>query len=153
MEDLWRIYKLVKCRIASSKDDGQKYLATMSAQAMKIVRENPSVENAQEFANAEQNYLNHWKTKAHAVSYSGRVINAIRNNDYTDTKPKFNIPSLGNHNPEEGFIYIACSNSRPDQVKIGYTTMTVKKRMQKYQSRYGYSGPQNPDSRLRWCLP
>ncbi|MEI7994832.1 MAG: GIY-YIG nuclease family protein [Methylococcaceae bacterium] len=139
MEDLWKIYKSVKQRAAKSNDEEQKYLAEMSVQAMKMVRENPSIENAQEFAALEQNYLNHWNTKAYAVSYSMRVINAIRNNNYTDTKPKFNISFLGNHDPEQGFIYVACSDSRPRQVKIGYTTMTIKKRMQKYQVRYGYS--------------
>jgi hypothetical protein len=139
MEDLWKIYKLVKQRAAKSNDEEQKYLAEMSVQAMKMVRENPSVENAQEFAAVEQNYLNHWNTKSHAVSYSGRVINAIINNNYTDTKPKFNISPLGNRDPEQGFIYVACSDARPGQVKIGYTTMTIKKRMQLYQSQYGYS--------------
>ena len=137
MEDLWKIYKAAKQRFNRSNNIDQKHFAEKSVEAIKIVLENPTVENALKFASAEQEYLNHWSTKTSVVSYSGRVVDSIRNNNFTSSKPKLNLPGFGDH-PAEGFIYIATSDTRLSQIKIGYTTLPLKKRMQLYRTRYQY---------------
>lgn len=139
-EDLWQITKLVKQRYSRTKDEHQKELAWLAYQSMKIVREDPSIENAQKFVDIEQDFLFHPKTKTNAVSYSERVFEAIKSNNFNyDSKPNINFAGNDTNAPDKGYLYIACSDIKPGQIKIGYTTLTLRKREQKYKIRYGYS--------------
>jgi hypothetical protein len=138
-EDLWQITKLVKQRYRRAEEETQKELAELCYQAMKVVREDPNVSNAKLFQVAEYEYLQHWNTSNRAISYSEKVLEAIKSNHFNyDSKPKINFAGNEENAPDMGYLYVACSDARPNQIKIGYTTMEPKKRMQKYKIRYGY---------------
>jgi T5orf172 domain len=138
-EDLWKIYKAVKQRFNRSTNIGQKLLAEEAMLAMKQVLQKTVTQNALLFSVCEKSYLDHENTKKNAVNYSNKVITSIYNNNFTSSKPKYNIPSLSNSDPEQGYLYLASSCSKVGQIKIGYTTMDLKKRMQKLKLRYGYT--------------
>lgn len=139
-EDLWSITKLVKQRYSRIEDEHQKELAWLAYESMKIVREDPSIENAQDFVDIEQDFLLHPKTRKNAVSYSERVYEAIKSNNFNyNSKPKINYAGNDKNAPSQGYLYIANSDTRPGQIKIGYTTLPLRKREQKYKIRYGYS--------------
>lgn len=154
MVDLWSICKSVRQRAVKleeiSIDEEYINLAKLSTEAMKKVRDNPSIENAQEFAVKENEYLSHWKTKPKAVSYSDRVLVAIALNEYTVNKPLFNIPSLKNSDPEVGVIYVASSEHHPNEVKIGYTTIDINKRMRGISKKYGYPVKLEASARVQY---
>ena len=126
-EDLWKIYKAVKQQFNRTKDIGQKLLAEKAMLAMKEVLQNTVIQNALLFSEYEQSYIDHENTSKNVVSYSNKVITSIHNNNYTNSKPKYNIPNLANSDPEQGYIYLASSSSKIRQIKIGYTTMDLKK--------------------------
>lgn len=138
-EDLWQITKLVKQRYNKAKDENQKELAWLAYQSMKLVREYPSIENAVDFIDIEKDFLFHPKTKRNAMSYSERVFEAIKNNNYNyNSRPNINYAGNEKNNPELGYVYVARSDTKHNQIKIGYTTMKLEKRVQKYETRYGY---------------
>jgi hypothetical protein len=139
-EDLWQITKLVKQRYGRTKDDYQKELAWLAYQSMKLVREDPSIENAEEFFDTEQDFLFHPNTRRNTVSYSERVLEAVKSNNYNyDSRPNINYAGNEKNTPDLGYVYVARSDTKPNQIKIGYTTMKLEKRMQTYKTRYGYS--------------
>ncbi len=141
-EDLWKIYKAVKQRYSRSVNPSQKCLAEVYKDAMKLVLSSPTIDNAFDFSEKEQQYLDHPNTRQNSKAYSHRVISALINNNFINSKPQINIGDLTgclpDRTPEDGYIYIAISDFRPNQLKIGYTTLPIKKRLQLYKSRYGY---------------
>ncbi len=140
--DLGNIRRIVNQRATrleeNSIDAIHISLAKHASDAMKKVRDNPSLENAQEFADKEKEYLDYWATKANAISYSDRVFDAILMGNYIIKKSPYKIAGVNNSDPEEGFIYVASSEHHPNEVKIGYTTIDINKRMQGISKRYGY---------------
>lgn len=140
--DLGNIRKIVNQRATrleeNSIDTEHISLAKIASDAMKKVRDNPSVENAQNFADKEKDYLDYWATKPNVISYSDQVFHAITMGNYTVTKTPYNIAEVNNSDPEAGFIYIASSPHHPNEVKIGYTTIDIYKRMRGISKRYGY---------------
>jgi hypothetical protein len=139
-EDLYQITKLVKQRYERTKDEHQKELAWLAYQSMKLVREDPSIENAEAFVDTEQDFLFHPNTRRNTVSYSERVLEAVKSNNYNDdSRPNINHAGNEKNTPYLGYVYVARSDTKPNQIKIGYTTMKLEKRMQTYKTRYGYS--------------
>ena len=126
-EDLHQITKLVKQRYSRTKDEYQKELAWLSYQSMKVVREDPSIENAEAFVDAEQDFLSHPNTKKNAISYSERVLEAVKSNNFNyDSRPSINYAGNEKNTPDLGYVYVARSDTKPNQIKIGYTTMEPK---------------------------
>ena len=139
--DLWATAKKVKARFTykpTIEDVSHKELARLSYEAMEAVRDNPTVKNAKLFCTAEKNYLNHWKSTS-TLSYSERVLEAIRNKNFNfASKPYKNIINMGDKDDfdSKGYVYIARSENKPNQIKFGYTTLTLRQRAQKYRLRY-----------------
>lgn len=137
--DLWNIYRLVKQRHQRAKSVCQKQAAYEALAAMKETRDNPTISNAVLFQLSESNYLNNPYTKSNSKPYGTLVVSSISTNSYVLNKPIYNIYHLGNCDPEIGIIYIASSQSHPSQIKIGYTTLSIKKRFKTYSNKYGYA--------------
>ena len=136
--DLCVTRKLVNQRYQNEKMESQKVIALQASNAMKTVRDCPTIENAIEFSLIENLYLMNSK-KQNIKCYGTDVCQAIKTGNYTNTMPKLNKLGLGGNatNPEMGKLYIAQCATRPGQLKIGYTTLTIKKRFALHRDRYG----------------
>jgi len=139
MEDLWSIYKSVQARTKRSigSSTARRRAAASAARAMKAVIVQPTIENAQAFAHAENTYLAH-SSSGTTQLLSSRVIEAIEKNRYVINKPPINTYALQGHGPRKGKVYVARSSRKPGEIKLGYTTLDLEKRAQLFRSRYQY---------------
>ena len=141
MMDLYRIYRALQQR---KKREYEKIgsdplilsFAEAAVEAMAEVLESPTVESCQALIEVEAEYLR--LGHASARDYGNLVLLAIQNGDYEINRPYIKKLSVSHEAPEWGWIYIATSQSKPKQVKIGYTTQDINQRFSKYKSRYGY---------------
>ena len=107
-------------------------------QSMNDVLGKPTLKNARKFQKNETSYLSHPDSLARSVSYAPEIIKAIRTKAYYLERPQINIYGLSSHTSARGYIYVATSLQREGEVKIGFTTMPLEKRAQKFRARYGY---------------
>jgi hypothetical protein len=63
---------------------------------------------------------------------------AVETGKYTIDRP-YAIRHRFDENNREGLIYVMSSNSRPGQVKLGATTLSMHKRLKCYEAKYQYS--------------
>ena len=129
MEDLWSIYKSVQARTKRSigYSASRRQAAEGAARAMKAVIVQPTIENAQAFADAENAYLTQ-SSSGTIQLLSNRVIAAIKKNRYVINKPQINTYALQGHGPRKGKVYVARSSRKPGEIKLGYTTLILEKR-------------------------
>lgn len=134
--DLYKIYRLVSQR---ARRDTQPLCGTLSARMKSVFRdllENPSVEGAEAFISIETEWSK--KRGGSPSLYGPSVLSSIIQGTY-DIKRPTNIKNFNvGDDPKEGFVYMAASNLRPGELKIGYTTLEPKQRVKKYQQKYGY---------------
>jgi hypothetical protein len=136
--NLWKIYKYVSQRAARAVTLSQGVIAADMAQAMKIILDKPTIKNARQFATYEKSYLSHCDSKTKSRLYAPEVIIAIRSKAYIVEKPPINIFGLSDNNPSQGYVYVATSARRLREVKLGFTTLSLESRAQKFRSKYGY---------------
>jgi len=91
-----------------------------------------------QFMTYRKMYLMHPSTRANVKAYGEDVYMSVLLGEYTNAMPKLNKHGLnGSHaDPVTGLLYIASCASRPNQLKIGYTTQTTAKRFDQHMRRY-----------------
>jgi hypothetical protein len=70
--------------------------------------------------------------------YSETILNAISDNALIATIPYPVLHRWNESENSEGWIYLAVSDSKKGQVKIGATTMIIDDRLKTYYSKYNY---------------
>ena len=127
---------LQRANRSSSLSQGK--IAEIMCQSMNDVLGKPTLKNARQFQKNESSYLSHPDSHRRSVSYAPEIIKAIRTKAYYLERPHINIFGLSSNTSARGHIYIATSMQREGEVKIGFTTMPLEKRAQKFRTRYGY---------------
>ena len=136
MTDLYRIYRALKQR-ASRAESGTtaRDYAEETVEAMAIILDEPTEDNCTALIEAEKRFLRLSKT---TVNYGDQVLDAITSGDYEIKRPYYNRVNIDAESPQIGFIYIAQTDHKPNQIKIGYTTTSIETRFRQYKHRYGY---------------
>ena len=129
---------MVLQRASRSSSLSQGRLAEIMCQSMNDVLGKPTLKNAHQFQKNETAYLSHPGSRTRSVSYAPKIIEAIRTKAYCLERPQINLYGLSSQSPAQGYIYLATSLQREGEVKIGFTTMTLERRTQKFRARYGY---------------
>ena len=70
--------------------------------------------------------------------YGKEMQDAVLSGEYTIDRP-YSIRHRFDRNNRKGLIYVMSSNSRPGQVKLGETTLSIYKRLKCYENKYQYS--------------
>lgn len=70
-----------------------------------------------------------------SVFFADRAEKAVRNDNYFVRVP---YAIAHRYNDRPGRVYILTSKSRPGECKLGATTLSMRDRCEKYESRYGY---------------
>ena len=70
--------------------------------------------------------------------YGKEMQTAVETGKYTIDRP-YAIRHRFDEDNREGLIYVMSSNSRPGQVKLGATTLSMHKRLKCYEAKYQYS--------------
>ena len=73
------------------------------------------------------------------VNYGARILRALEEGSYKIDVPYQVLHRWRETDRTEGWIYLAVSDDKSGQVKIGATTMPIWKREYSYNYRYGYS--------------
>ena len=146
--DLWKIYKTVYARFhyvmsAGTKSDETRCRATkMEAAALKIIEAAEKNEDMPamlrlitQLEKAETTYGNSPDVRGGNPRASELFEEAVRSGNYMIGRPH-----QISKKPERGTVYCARAafGTRKGQLKIGHTTLLLKKRLQLYRSKYGY---------------
>jgi T5orf172 domain len=134
--DLEKIYRSIKARVTRSQHNSVRYFVTeLAAERAKSFRDNPTEENLLLFKEAEIAFS----------EYTNRLIflwrdfeDALLTGDYC-VKYSHIKNSPSRYDPPKGFIYLAISNSKPGQIRIGATTTTLNQRLSSFKLKYGYT--------------
>jgi hypothetical protein len=70
--------------------------------------------------------------------YGKEMEDAVLSGKYTIERP-YAIRHRFDRNNRKGLIYVMSSKSRPGQVKLGATTLSIYKRLKCYENKYQYS--------------
>ena len=70
--------------------------------------------------------------------YGKEMQDAVLSGEYTIDRP-YAIRHRFDRNNHKGLIYVMSSKSRPGQVKLGATTLSIYKRLKCYENKYQYS--------------
>ena len=70
--------------------------------------------------------------------YGKKMEDAVLSGEYTIERP-YAIRHRFDRNNRKGLIYVMSANSRPGQVKLGATTLSIYKRLKCYENKYQYS--------------
>jgi len=70
--------------------------------------------------------------------YGKEMQDAVLSGEYTIDRP-YAIRHRFDRNYRKGLIYVMSANSRPGQVKLGATTLSIYKRLKRYENKYQYS--------------
>jgi hypothetical protein len=90
-----------------------------------------ALELAEELFKIEKIYSNF-------TNFSVDIINALNKKDFEVNVPH-QVAHRWNFNPEfSAFIYVAISDFRPHECKLGVTTLSPEIRANKYTTKYGY---------------
>jgi len=131
--DLYAKYKAFHLRHKKAFGEKQKLYAAECLDLMRNLLNKPNLSNAGLLQKAEQKFLLYSQSN---LLHSKEIISAIRFNDYEINRPYINKNFLSGHNPEVGYVYVAVSSDRKKEVKIGYTTLELERRLQKFKTRY-----------------
>lgn len=134
--DLYAKYKAFHQRDKKAVGEKQKLYATECLNLMRNLLDKPNLSNAGLLKRAEQKYLLYSQSN---LLHSKEIIKAIKSNDYEIYRPFINKNFLTGHNPSVGYVYVAVSSDRKKEVKIGYTTLELERRLQKFKTRYQLS--------------
>jgi len=140
--NLYDIFKQVKQRACTPKSaETERKAEAMIAAAERIVSETPSLELVAEFRKAEELWRASYDVSASTKSMADRLEAAIRSRNYVVKIWPGNKLATG-YNPVSGLVYCVRDASKPGQLKIGVTTMKLRARLQKMETRYGYENVQ-----------
>jgi T5orf172 domain len=131
--DLYAKYKAFHLRDRKAAGEKQKLYATECLNLMRKLLDKPNLPNAGLLQRAEKKYLLYSQSN---LLHSKEIIKAIKSNDYEINRPFINKNFLTGHNPEVGYVYVAVSSDRKKEVKIGYTTLELERRLRKFKTRY-----------------
>ena len=135
MLDLYKVYRGYKQRLARAKSEEEILLATGIVEIMKELLDAPTLKNCNQLGKAEDQYLQY---KKRGENYSDAVAVAIRSKKYEINRPYINQINVNNYNPDYGYIYVAVSEDKPGEVKLGFTTDKINKRLSSMKAKYQY---------------
>lgn len=139
MLDLWNVYKSVYLRASKARETSRHEAAENAAVALRLVVEKPSQAATRRFMKAERVFLDHPCTTAASRAFGPQVLEAVRSGEYVCNKPQIKTFALQGEDARPGIVYVAHSNRRPGELKLGYTTLKPAKRAQLFRDKYGYS--------------
>ena len=133
--DIYKIYHAVRERARRHAGTFAELPAQKMKAAMKAVLEDPTVDSARRFSQLEQE----WASTAFPKKlYGNQLISAVVSGNFEVKRPVAIRNFCLGDDPQEGWIYIATAVKRPGEVKVGYTTIGLEKRLQVFQSKHGF---------------
>jgi hypothetical protein len=135
LEDLWSLYKTVYARTTRTKSPITDEYAKNAEKAARVVAETESLTAVDALRYWENLWLSQQDVKSR-ISCADRFENALISGVYTNKKPYVLGGNFG-RNPIFGSVYVALWSGRPDEVKVGATSMDIDKRLYRFRQRYG----------------
>jgi hypothetical protein len=135
LEDLWGLYKTVYARTTRTKSPITDEYAKQAKEAARLVADTESLAAVDVLRYWENLWLSQPDVKSR-ISCADRFENALISGIYTNKKPPVLAGDFG-RNPIFGSVYVALWSGRPDEVKVGATSMDIEKRLNKFRQRYG----------------
>ncbi|MEZ5492869.1 MAG: GIY-YIG nuclease family protein [Gammaproteobacteria bacterium] len=133
-KDLYKIYKLIRQR--ADRDPASRIKNEMALLAKDLVKGGYSVEKMLELSN--DLYLLEKQLPRIGKYFSIEIYSALQGNNFIINVPYPIAHAWGESPNSVGYLYVATSKAKPNQVKLGATTLTPRKRLDKYSHRYGY---------------
>lgn len=136
--NLYDLYRTVKQRArperAAKSQPTQKKAVAMCLAADRILKE-PTLERVEAFRVAEKSWFNSPDVSSSARCIADKFEEAILSNNFISERSHFDPRGI-NANRQSGLVYCAQSSSMPGQMKLGFTTMDLGLRLQKFSGRY-----------------
>jgi len=134
-EDLYKIYRALSQRARQDADSPEKLAMkeTMKFIVRRKISQDAMLNAAEELIRLENSIRPKVRT-----FFALRVKDAIVSGKYCIEIPYPILHRWKDSASQEGYIYIACSSQKPNQLKLGATTMALKKRESLYRYKYGY---------------
>lgn len=144
--NLYDIYKQVKQRTRTPKSaETERKAEAMIAAAEHIVTPTATPRSrlvlVEKFRKAEELWCASYDVSASTKSMADQFKAAICSKNFVVKMWPGNKLATG-YNPVSGLVYCVRDASKPGQLKIGVTTMKLRARLQKMQTRYGYENIQ-----------
>lgn len=140
--NLYDVYKKVADRHREQEKKGvsEETLekSFLMKKAAKEILEKPTLKRVKEFSKLEDIWWRSPEVSEHSKFISLEFEDVIRSKCFYIEEPTFNRAQTG-WSAEEGLVYCISSTSKSGQVKIGATTMDLRKRLKKLKNRYKYS--------------
>lgn len=134
-EDLYKIYRALSQRARRDSNSAEKLAMK---ETMKFIVSREISQEAMLNAAKELIRLEHSIRPKVRNLLAPRVKAAIESGKYCIEVPYPILHRWKDSALQEGYIYIASSPQKPNQLKLGATTMEPKKRANKYRCKYGY---------------
>lgn len=133
MINLYDIKKKVKQRHKRNPNE----FSEIYCQWIDYVIDCPTIESAYGFMESEERYLS--LCERNQIRYGLQVLGAIEKSQFFIEPPHVKVPGRSTYDPSHGYVYLAISEQRPEEIKIGSTTQDPIKRVAQTKQRYGYS--------------
>jgi hypothetical protein len=134
--NLYDIYRKVSKRARVPKSPETQIKAEAMRVAAETILNHPRLFRVNEFRKAEQLWLQSPDISAGAKTIADQFEDAIRSKYYFVERSHFD-PRGTNGNRLSGLVYCAMSASMPGQLKIGFTTLNLRTRLQKIAPKHG----------------
>jgi hypothetical protein len=140
--DLAKLYAKVKQRAERDRGTPWEELGKAARARAKEIMFAQTLAATRRFAAAERAWLGERDRVLEPVA--PEFAEALRSGDFVCNYKTINNLNTG-HDPEVGWIYLVKTPTRPDQVKIGYTTMELRRRLLRIRRLH------EPDAELHWA--
>ena len=124
--DIAPLYCLVKQRAERDRLKPWGDLAEVARMEARAIIKNASIAQIKRFAAAENEWLRHRDSRLTRVA--PKFENAIRSKNWYSSHRTVNNLNTG-YDPDEGWVYVFGSRSRPGEVKIGCTKNSLRRRL------------------------
>lgn len=130
------LYELIKTRERRDQHQSWACQARDARDAARAVLERPSLRRVEKFARLER----HWSHERGGGWPLAAPEMKVAVGSAAVEPPRRRINSyLTGDDPSEGWVYAFSSRSRPDELKIGYTTLSMNRRLQNFRRSKGPS--------------
>lgn len=136
--NLYDIYRKVSKRARIPKSAGTQRLAEAMRLAADRIMDKPTLMMANEFREAEKKWHLCPDVSIKGTLLADQFEAAIRSKYFVSERSWFDPRG---RKQQDGLVYCVNSASKPGQLKIGFTTMKLKTRLQKMATRHGIREP------------
>lgn len=140
--DIAKLYAMVKQRAERDRGTQCEDLGDAARAIAKEILLKQTLTTTRRFAVAERKWLRSRNRELEPIA--PKFEDALRNGDFVCNYRTVNNLNTG-HDPELGWIYFVVSPVRPGQVKIGYTTNDLRRRLLRIRRMY------EPSAILHWA--